>query len=61
MKDKAGKGEIDEKLVARVTGAKDVLKKVKGGRLGIFGDDPNTHLLDLLTLFRDRAEGGPPG
>lgn len=60
-KDKQGKGEIDEKLVARVTGAKDVLKKAKGSRMGIFGDDPNMHLIDLLTLFRDRAEGGGSG
>ena len=28
--------------------------------MGIFGDDPNMHLIDLLTLFRDRAEGGGP-
>lgn len=52
MKDKLGKQEIDEKLVARVTGAKEVLRKQRASRgLGMFRDEDGiapVHLLDLL-------------
>lgn len=68
IKDKLGKAEIDEKLVARVTGAKEVLRKQRPARsLGLFRDDDGigpVHLLDLLQMFREhrpQAAGGSGG
>lgn len=54
IQDTVGKEGIDEKLVAKVTGASQPLKKAhRGGRHSIEGD---MNIFDLLQMFR---QGGP--
>lgn len=45
--------------MAKITGAKEVLKKPRrGDRLGIFGEhgDGDLNIMDLLQLFRENHE-----
>lgn len=57
LQDRMGKEEIDEKLVAKVTNAKEVLKKSRHRFGNIFDDGgegiQHLQLLDLLTMFRE--------
>ena len=58
INDTKGKGDIDEKLVAEVTGAKEVLKKASRHsnrqQIGIDGD---MNIFEILQLFRARESG----
>ena len=54
LNDTHGKQEIDEKMIAEVTGAKEVLKKPK--RRGHFGDHDHgdgINIFEVLQLFRE--------
>jgi len=57
--DTYGKEDVDEKLVAKITGAKEVLKKPRRDRFGILGDHADANelnIMDLLQLFRENHE-----
>lgn len=56
ISDTYGKEDVDEKLVAKITGAKEVLKKPRRDRLGIFGEHADVNIMDLLQLFRESHE-----
>jgi len=55
IQDTLGKSEIDEKLVAKATGATTVLKKAQRGRHGGEGNEMN--IFDLLEMFRGGDHG----
>jgi len=48
IKDTYGKESVDEKMVMKITGAKEVLKKPRRERLGLFGDHAEVNIMDLL-------------
>ena len=56
INDTKGKGDIDEKVVAEVTGAKEILKKASrhANRHQIDGD---MNIFEILQLFRARESG----
>ena len=54
INDTRGKGDVDEKMVAEVTGAKEVLKKAsrhQGRHMNLDGD---MNIFEILQLFRAR-------
>jgi hypothetical protein len=53
--DTLGKGEIDEKIIMKVTGAKEPLKKSRMHRGGFDGDGVN--VFDILQMFRENHAG----
>lgn len=56
LKDTYGKDSVDECMVMKVTGAKEMLKKPRRDRIGIFGDNPEVNIMDLLQMFRESQE-----
>ena len=55
INDTYGKEEIDEKIIAQVTGAKELLKKPKRTR-GMFAESEygEMNIFEILQLFRER-------
>lgn len=51
ISDTYGKEDVDEKLVAKITGAKEVLKKPRRDRLGIFGEHADGGELNIMDLL----------
>ena len=62
ISDKHGKGDIDEKLIAEVTGASEVLKKPKRRLMDDNGGEA-VNIFEILQLFRESQghRGGDPG
>lgn len=48
IKDTYGKESVDERIVMKITGAKELLKKPKRERIGLFGDHAEVNIMDLL-------------
>ena len=40
----------------KITGAKEMLKKPRRERLGMFGDHAEVNIMDLLQLFRESQD-----
>lgn len=55
--DSYGKESVDESMVAKITGAKEVLKKARRDRLALFGgEQQEVNIMDLLQLFRESQD-----
>lgn len=48
-------------MVMKITGAKEILKKPKRERHGLFGDHAEVNIMDLLQLFRESHAHDPRG
>lgn len=53
IQDVLGKGDIDEKIVMKVTGAREPLKKAHKGRIQFGNLEEGMSIFDILEMFRD--------
>jgi hypothetical protein len=60
INDTKGKGEIDERIVAEVTGAKEILKKASRHHNRHMNMEGEMNIFEILQLFRGREQGNDP-